>query len=206
MTRKISILDAGSGNVGSLVRKLESLGAEVAIAREARDLRSASRLVLPGIGRFDVAMDKLNSCEFAEALHEAVTIRKVPVLGICLGLQLMAGGSEEGGGRGLGWIEGRSVRLRVADTRRYKVPHIGWNTVESTRNGLLLRGLDSDSTFYFSHSYHLNAMRPETVTGVSHYDYAFPSVIEQQHVFGTQFHPEKSHRPGDILLRNFLAT
>lgn len=205
MVTQVTILDACTGNVRSLVHTLEDIGARAVLARRPEDLRHAGRLVLPGVGRFDVAMDNLNRSGVADALHEAVLIRKTPVLGICLGLQMMVSRSEEGGGRGLEWLQGTSVRLHAMDTRRHKIPHIGWNSVEAARESSLLKGVEPDSAFYFSHSYHAHGIQPEAIGGNTHYGYAFPSLIEWENVLGTQFHPEKSHGAGAALLRNFLA-
>ncbi|HVR91091.1 MAG TPA: imidazole glycerol phosphate synthase subunit HisH [Novosphingobium sp.] len=205
MANKISVVDVGVGNIRSIWGSLQRLGAILAIAASPTEVVDAERLLLPGVGHFGSAMARLKSHGLGDALNEAVLVRRVPVLGICLGLQLMAKGSEEAEAPGLGWLDARVVRLQVEDRVCFKVPQIGWNTVDPGRPGRLLQGTDPHAEYYFSHSYHLDCSDARIVVATTGYGAHFPSVVEQDNIFGTQFHPEKSHSAGLAVLRNFLA-
>ena len=205
LTARISVVDIGVGNIRSIWTSLQRLGAVLALATSPAEVCEAERLVLPGVGHFGSAMTKLKSHGFGDALNEAVRVRQIPVLGICLGLQLMANSSEEAEAPGLGWLDARVVRLQVPDRARLKVPQIGWNTLTRAGPGRLLRGADPLAEYYFSHSYHLDCADPRIVVASTDYGTQFASVIEQDNLFGTQFHPEKSHAAGQVVLRNFLA-
>jgi glutamine amidotransferase len=205
LTARISVVDIGVGNIRSIWTSLQRLGAVLALATSPVEVCLAERLVLPGVGHLGSAMTKLKSHGLGDALNEAVRVRQVPVLGICLGLQLMAKSSEEAEAPGLGWLDARVVRLQVPDRARLKVPQIGWNTLIPARSGRLLNNADPEAEYYFSHSYHLDCADPEIVAASTDYGTQFASVIEQENLFGTQFHPEKSHAAGQAVLRNFLA-
>lgn len=204
MRSTVSIVDFGIGNVGSLCKKLHLVDASPVLASTPAEVRAADRLVLPGVGCFASAAAKLTRNGMRDALTEAVLIRQRPVLGICLGIQLMAGWSEEGGAEGLGWIRARSARLRLEDRCRLKVPQIGWNTLDMTRGSRLLRGTSPQDEFYFSHAYHLADVDDSSVCATTEYGYTFAAAIEVANIFGTQFHPEKSHSAGAEILKNFV--
>jgi glutamine amidotransferase len=152
-----------------------------------------------------MAMRRLEESGLRAALEAAVRGRGVPVLGICLGMQLLARHSEEGDARGLGWLDADVVRFRVGDTLRFKVPHMGWNGMRALRAHRLTDGLPPDPEFYFVHSYHLVCRDPGDVLGETTYDSPFPSAVARDNVLGVQFHPEKSHGAGRALLAGFLA-
>ena len=203
---KISIVDVGTGNIKSIEKAFRAVGAEVVVATEARQVAAADKLVLPGVGHFDAAMVRLRQLGFDDALHECALTRARPVLGICLGMHLMASRSEEGSCPGLGWVpEASVVRFRPAQVNRCKVPHIGWNDIQSDGSGRLLRGIAAASECYFSHSFHLKGVRQDRVTATTTYSYDFASVVEHENLFGVQFHPEKSRSAGNIILNNFAS-
>jgi imidazole glycerol-phosphate synthase subunit HisH len=139
-----------------------------------------------------------------DELNEFVLVKKKPVLGICLGMQLMARTSEEGNAAGLGWIDADVIKFRVMDGLNYKVPHIGWNKIIISKKSSLLKNIDDFSEFYFLHSYHFKSYTVADVLSETNYEYNFPSAVERNNIFGVQYHPEKSHRAGSILLENFI--
>jgi glutamine amidotransferase len=204
MAQRITIVDYGMGNLHSVRRRFERIGVNTIVASDANDLRRAERVVLPGIGHFQRAMENLRALHLLEALDEVARARRVPVLGICLGMQLMARRSEEGGDQGLGWVDAEVVRFRVDDPVRYKVPHIGWNGITVRKDSALLKGVPSDGQFYFAHSYHLVTSAASIVLCETAYSHPFASAIESENLFGVQFHPEKSHGVGELVLRNFV--
>ena len=161
--------------------------------------------MLPGVGHFGVAMRNLEESGLRAALEEAVLRRGVPILGICLGMQLLARHSEEGDSAGLGWLDADVVRFKVSDAARFKVPQMGWNNMDGKKDSLLTKGLSRNPEFYFAHAYHLVCRDPTDVLGETTYDYPFPSATERGNIYGVQFHPEKSHDVGEAMLRNFVA-
>ena len=202
----ITIVDYGMGNVGSILNMLKHLGHAARISSRADDIRTATKLILPGVGAFDAGMRNLAESRLRPALDEAVLEKRIPVLGICLGMQLLSHSSEEGTERGLGWIDAHTVRFRIDARAGIKVPHMGWNLVEPRRADPLLAGLDHDARFYFVHSYHLLCRRPDDELARTRHGYEFASIIRRGHIHGTQFHPEKSHRFGMKLLGNFARS
>jgi glutamine amidotransferase len=205
MKQKIVIVDYGLGNLHSVYKKLLQLKADVAISNSPKEIAAADKIVLPGIGHFQKGMDHLESLQLIDPLNEAVLVSKKPVLGICLGMQLMGKRSEEAPGqKGLGWLEADTVRFRVADTIHFKVPHTGWNGIHARRHHTLLEGIAADAEFYFTHSYHLHVADPSLILTETNYEYSFVSAVNREHIFGVQFHPEKSHDAGMQLFRNFL--
>ncbi len=196
MRPRIAIVDYGMGNLRSAFRGLQKCGAEPVITAEKRVIRECDALVLPGVGAFELAVRRL------EGLRECI-LREVedgkPLLGICLGLQLLFPVSEEGSGRGLGLLRGRVKRLPEG----VKVPHMGWNSVRILRSSPLMKGLDDGEFFYFVHSYYASPEEEITVAVCEH-GTEFPAVVQKGGVFATQFHPEKSGRAGLRLLKNFV--
>jgi imidazole glycerol-phosphate synthase subunit HisH len=201
----ISIIDCGMGNVGSIANMLKKIGVHSAVTSDLEDIQASEKLILPGIGAFDQGMQSLTSRGLIEVLNRKVVEQKTPVLGICLGAQLITRGSEEGRLPGLGWIAADTVRFsRAAGNGNLKIPHMGWNYVDPASDDALLRDLPPQPRFYFVHSYHLRCDRDSDVIGWTEYRYRFASVVRHENICGMQFHPEKSHKFGLQLLRNFV--
>jgi glutamine amidotransferase len=203
-TPRVAIIDYGMGNLHSVKRKLDRIGVHAQLTSEPSELLDADKLLLPGVGHFGKAMEHLGTLGLLPALHEAAVDRKTPILGICLGMQLFARHSDEGGAEGLGWIDADVVRFGIDDTRRFKVPHMGWNGVRIARSNPLLDGVTEETEFYFVHAYHMVCRDSGDVLCETDYGYPFTSVVQRENLYGVQFHPEKSHDAGEALLRNFL--
>ncbi|MFA6400843.1 MAG: imidazole glycerol phosphate synthase subunit HisH [Salinivirgaceae bacterium] len=201
---KTVIVNYGMGNLQSVQRKLYRLKVDSFISSEAAEILTADKLILPGVGHFKKAMDNLRQLQLLDVLNEAVLVNKKPILGICLGMQLLANSSEEGGVNGLGWIDAEVVRFKVNDTIKNKVPHMGWNQIIKTKESLLMKGIPDLSDLYFVHSYHLKLNEPEDLLNETEYEYRFASAVEKNNIFGVQYHPEKSHDVGELLLKNFV--
>lgn len=201
----IVIIDYGMGNLGSVANIVKKVGGKAQMSRGPEDVRAADKLILPGVGSFDNGMENLRRRGYEEPLAEAVVRGGTPLLGICLGMQLLTRSSEEGTERGLGWIE--------ADTRRFafgpgeeqlRIPHMGWNAIRVVRPHALLPEGEAGRRFYFVHSYHVCCERSENVLATTHYGYEFTSAVTRDNITGVQFHPEKSHRYGMELMRHFV--
>jgi len=202
----ICIVDVGLGNVGAVRSMLYRIGAESVTTADPAAIASADRLILPGVGAFDAAVTRLTEHGLVPVLHARVRDAGVPILGICLGMQLLSRRSEEGTLPGLGWIAADTVRFRFSDGERaLPVPHMGWNTLTVRRPVGPLKDLDPESRFYFVHSYHVRCDREEDVMATARYGMDFHAAVARDNVFGVQFHPEKSHRFGMSLLRTFAA-
>lgn len=200
----IVIVDYGVGNLGSVENMLRHLGIAATRSADPDVVRSAERLLLPGVGAFDRGMHNLRASGLLGALEEAVRNRGAPLLGICLGMQLLVERSDEGVEPGLGWIPGAARRFEFPQgNSRLKVPHMGWNTVRATANSPLLRRVPEDARFYFVHSYHVVPVRPADMILEATYGVPFAAGIARENVYGVQFHPEKSHRFGMRLLESF---
>jgi len=199
----IAVVSYGVCNVGSILNMLRRVGAAAAAVSTPAEIEAAEKLILPGIGAFDEGMSALASLGLVEPLRARVAGDRVPILGICLGMQLLGRGSEEGTMHGLGLIAARSVRFRSDGVPPVRVPHMGWNVLASRRESPLLDRLDERARFYFVHSYHVVCDDREDVLATSRYGVEFTSMVHQGHVWGAQFHPEKSHRYGMTLLENF---
>ncbi len=199
----IAVIDYGMGNLSSVRNALRAVGADVRIVQHGHELGGASAIVLPGVGAFGAGMEGLRLRGFADALSREVIERKKPLLGICLGLSLLAEiGHEFGRHLGLGWVPGEVVSLDVASLG-LRVPHVGWNEVHGS--GTLFRGIPEDSSFYFAHSYHLALRERSWICATTEYGREIACAIEQENIMAVQFHPEKSHRCGLALLANFAA-
>jgi len=201
----ILILDYGMGNPGSMLNMLRRIGAQAVISSDVAVVKSASAVVLPGVGAFDNGMQKLVSVGILEPLAQRVLGDKIPFLGVCLGMQLLFDSSEEGAEHGLGWIPGHVRRFDFSQLDRsdLKIPHMGWNIASATRADSLFKDMDRDSRFYFVHSYHAICSDASHVLSTTEYGYPFVSAVQKDNIFGVQFHPEKSHRFGLALLKNF---
>jgi glutamine amidotransferase len=205
MSGRVTIVDYGTGNAHTICRQLRAVGASVELTAEPSRIRDADKLVLPGVGNFHVAMEHLRGRALGDALAHAARTRCVPVLGICLGMQLMTRSSEEGRCDGLGWLDASVVAFRIRDPYRFRVPHMGWNVVTRRRaSSRLLHGIGDGASYYFVHGYHLVTEDRALVVGDTEHESVFASVVEQDNLFGVQFHPEKSHDSGRRLLRNFV--
>ena len=200
----IGIISYGSGNINAIATIYKKLNIEFEIISKPEDLDNAERLILPGVGAFDATMRQLIDSGFKEKLEELVIIKKRPILGICVGLQVMGNGSEEGNLNGLGWIPGRVKRFNIDKINQVpKLPHMGWNTVSDSRKHPLFDGVDSDFGFYFIHSYYFECDYEENILSTSEYGGEFCSSTHKNNIFGIQFHPEKSHGNGVQLLKNY---
>lgn len=201
----IIIIDYGMGNVGSILNMLKKVGTSAKISGEPDDIMAAEKLILPGVGAFDNGMTRLAEKGLIPLLNKKVLEEKCPILGICLGMQLMSCKSEEGELPGLGWVEAETRRFKFnGEIGHLKIPHMGWNEVRASGQPLLFERFEKPPRFYFVHSYHVCCERPEDVMATSFYGYEFTAAIGKENVMGTQFHPEKSHRYGMHFLRNFV--
>lgn len=199
----IALVDYGLGNIQAFANIYRHLGIEAAPARTPKDLRTASAIILPGVGAFDWAMTRLQESGLREALDEEVLGAKKPILGICVGMQMMARSSEEGGLPGLGWIDATVAKFdtRLLESKTH-LPHMGWNDARPVSTDTLFSGLDAPR-YYFLHSYFMKTDREENVLATTNYGVTFTSAVQAGNVYGTQFHPEKSHQWGVRLLKNF---
>ncbi len=199
------MVDYGAGNIGSVLNMIRKVGGQAEVSSQPDVLRNAQKILLPGVGSFDNAMHKLEQLELVQPLRDCAAAG-VPFFGICLGMQLLSQGSEEGKLPGLGLIPGRVRRFRF-DTEQFsfKIPHMGWNQVKATKIHPLSDGLESGGRFYFVHSYHYECEDPTDELFNTHYGYDFTSGVQRGNVIGVQFHPEKSHRFGMQLFKNFIS-
>lgn len=198
------IIDYGIGNLNSILNLCNRLQVPAVISSDIADITKADRLILPGVGHFAEGMKNLIRSDLVSVLNSQVREKQVPLLGLCLGMQLLAKRSEEGNVDGLGWIEGEVVRFRFENQLAcLRIPHVGFNFVE-TKPSPLFRYLGPDSRFYFTHSYHFVCQHDQNVIGTTDYGYPFASVVQNQNIYGTQFHPEKSHQFGVNLIRGFV--
>jgi imidazole glycerol-phosphate synthase subunit HisH len=198
----IRIVDYGLGNLLAFKNAYRQLGIEAELADSADKLSDATKIILPGVGAFDHAMALLNQSGMREVLDTLVVDRKVPVLGICVGMQILANGSDEGSAAGLGWISGSVTRFKSTPGNSMMLPHMGWNDVEPKSQIGLFSNL-SGSRFYFLHSYHFQCEHSGSVIATSNYGGDFACGVAEGNVYGVQFHPEKSHHYGVQLLKNF---
>jgi imidazole glycerol-phosphate synthase subunit HisH len=216
----ITIVDYGVGNLGSILNMLKKVGAKAQTSSDPDVLRQAVKLILPGVGAFDAGMRKLNETGLLPVLNELVLEKKIPVIGLCLGMQLLTKRSEEGAEAGLGWIDAHTVRFKFGpENAHLKVPHMGWNTLDIRRQHPLVadlsipawpaepagsgHSLGPESRFYFVHSFHIVCADETDVVAFTDYGYPFAAIISRGNIMGAQFHPEKSHKFGMQLLRNF---
>lgn len=198
----IAILDYGVGNLKSIRNMFKKVGVESIITNEASALKKANKLLLPGVGSFDYCIKKLRESTFFEVLEEEVLMNKKPILGICLGMQLLTCRSDEGSERGLGWINAETLRFNL-NREKFSVPHMGWNVVKPSRIEPLFLGLEGYCKFYFVHSYFVKCNNENNILATTDYGGEFTCSINKNNIFGVQFHPEKSHKYGMQLLENF---
>ncbi len=200
----IVIVDYKMGNLGSVTNIIKKIGHTSVVSSDIDIISKASKIILPGVGSFEKAIDNLRELNLIDVLNEKALIEKVPFLGICLGMQLLTKSSEEGNVDGLGWIDAKTVKFKLADYPELKVPHMGWNDTQFTSNHFLSEGYHEDPRFYFVHSYHAECEREENVLTKTKFGYEFDSGIIKDNIIGVQFHPEKSHKFGMNLFKNFI--
>jgi glutamine amidotransferase len=183
---------------------LKKAGAKAIASSDPEVLQQAEKLILPGVGAFDAGMNKLNECGLVPLLNHLALEKKVPFLGLCLGLQLMTKKSEEGQCPGLGWLDAETLRFKFDNSQSHlKVPHMGWNTIEIRQSHPLFKDLDPEARFYFVHSFYVQSRDPQSVLAETDYGGYFHSIFAKDNIMGFQFHPEKSHKYGMRLLKNF---
>lgn len=201
----IAIIDYGVGNLASIKNMLKKVGVDSIISDKPEVIAMATKLILPGVGAFDTCVEKLRSSNLINLLEEQVFKKRVPILGLCVGMQLLLEGSEEGRLPGLGWIKGKNIKFRQHEMAAdLKVPHMGWTDVEPVNSSKLLEGI-ADPRFYFVHSYHTQLTNPDDGSIRARYGYPFIAGVARENILGVQFHPEKSHKFGMKLLQNFVA-
>jgi imidazole glycerol-phosphate synthase subunit HisH len=202
--KKIIIVDYGMGNSSSIKNMLKKVGFDAIISSDKNIIADAAKLILPGVGAFDRAMGYLKELELIDLLNQKALIDRIPVLGICLGMQIMAVSSNEGSCKGLSWFDAKSVKFDLPSD--LKVPHMGWNEVEVERKSIgseLFHGYDKQPRFYFVHSYYVLPEHEEDILAYAFYGNKFVCAIHKNNLWGVQFHPEKSHKFGMLLLKNF---
>lgn len=201
----ITIIDYGLGNLGSIVNMYKKIGIETQITSDVEQINDSKKIILPGVGRFDAAMERIERLNMKAVLNKKALADKIPVLGICLGMQLLTNGSEEGELPGLGWIDAYTYRFNFGENTRIKVPHMGWNLVRKSTQSPLTEGFDDEFRHYFVHSYYVRVKAEQNSILKTKYEIEFDSAIQKDNIYGVQFHPEKSHKFGIKLLKNFAA-
>lgn len=200
----ITIVDYGMGNLYSIKNMLKKIGVQSILTSDTSLIEKADKLILPGVGAFDRAMKSLHALNLVDILNKKVVIEKIPILGVCLGLQLMTKSSDEGSEKGLGWFDAESVKFNFPNGD-FKIPHIGWNVVNPENKNLLFNSSFDEQRFYFVHSYYIKSYNQAEIAATSFYGNKFTCALNSANIFGVQFHPEKSHRFGMALLTKFSS-
>jgi imidazole glycerol-phosphate synthase subunit HisH len=201
----VAIVDYGVGNLASIKNMLKKVGADATITSDEKTISDANKILLPGVGAFDTCAKKLNDSGLLPCLNDMVLAKKTPVLGICVGMQLLTMGSEEGVLPGLGWINGKIIKFKAEQLPAgYKIPHMGWTDVYVNKESPLFREMYEEPRFYFVHSYHPQVNDESNILVYANYGYRFAAGIVKDHIMGVQFHPEKSHKYGMKLFENFI--
>lgn len=200
----ITLIDYGVGNINAFVNVYKRVDVPVKIAKTKEDLIEAKKLILPGVGHFDHAMTQLNNSGMRDTLDKMVLVDKIPVIGICVGMQMMANSSDEGVMEGLKWIDASVRKFDESKINQVtRLPHMGWNDVKPVKKIPLFNGLEKDAIFYFLHTYYFECNNPKDIMAVTEYGGEFASAANHENKYGIQFHPEKSHSYGETLLHNF---
>lgn len=200
---KITVVDYGLGNLGSVAKMLKKVGANYSVSNSKEDILSADKLILPGVGSFDKGIQELKSRGYFDIIKHKVTEENTPILGICLGMQLLSKESEEGTEKGFGFIDAKVKYFNFSEDQSLKVPHMGWNVVDIKKRDSIFSGIDSEQRFYFVHSYAVACKEERDVLATTKYGDVFVSAFQKDNIFGVQFHPEKSHKFGINLFKNF---
>ena len=198
----ILIVNYGLGNIGSIQNMLKKVGIKSIISSNVEDIYSAKKIILPGVGAFDNGISNLNKLGLIDALETKVIKDKIPILGICLGMQLFTEKSEEGILPGLGWIKAETIKF-LNNNSDIKIPHMGWNTIKIEKESYIFKGMFDNPRFYFVHSYHVRCQEDKDIIATTNHGIDFVSVFEKDNILGIQFHPEKSHKFGMKILKNF---
>jgi glutamine amidotransferase len=202
----IGIINYGSGNVQAIANIYNRTNFQYKIIQDPEQLKNVDKLILPGVGDFDETIKVLDSSRLRNALNEEVLVKKKPVLGICVGMQILSNDSEEGSQKGLGWINGNVKKFDILKIKNKPfIPHMGWNNVEPQVNHYLFKNIDFELGFYFVHSYYFHPLSSNNILGTTFYGEVFTSAVFNDNIFGVQFHPEKSHSNGIQLLSNFAS-
>ena len=203
----ITIVDLGIGNIGSIINMIKHVGGNCEASCDPTVIKKATKLILPGVGSFDRAMRQLRKLKLEEVIIEKATLDKVPLLGICLGMQLLTNSSEEGKEKGLALINAKTISFKksfAVNNINNRIPHMGWNNIVVKKENDLTKNLIEMSRFYFVHSYYVECLRKENTLMTSQYGLDFDSAIVENNIYGVQFHPEKSHKYGKKLISNYL--
>jgi imidazole glycerol-phosphate synthase subunit HisH len=200
---EITVVDLGCSNLQSIRKIFKRVGATSVITDDPQEISKAKKIVLPGVGSFDHAAQELQQDQLLESLNYSVLKRKVPILGICLGAQLMTQSSDEGNESGIGWFDFKTVSFQINKSSPMKVPHMGWEEIQITKKSILFNDIQDGTRFYFLHSYHFSKDKLDNITASTNYGYDFPVAFEKDNIFGVQFHPEKSGGNGIKFMENF---
>lgn len=204
----IVIIDYGMGNLQSVAKAFARLNISTIVSSDKKDVQRADKLILPGIGFYAHGIKNLQKFDLLKTLNKRVLKDKIPILGICLGMQLFTDWGEEGDVKGLGYLKGKTVRFifpkEKSASRRIKIPHMGWNSINIEKESPLLKGITPDTSFYFVHSYYVACEDKKDILTTTDYGFLFTSMVQKGNIYGTQFHPEKSHKNGLALLKNFV--
>jgi glutamine amidotransferase len=198
------ILNYGCGNLASIVRMVNWVGGDAVVTSKASDLKVADKIILAGVGAFDHGMSGLRDGGWIDALNEAVLVRRVPILGICLGMQLMCKASEEGTLPGLSWVDAEVRRFKFEQDSSLKIPHMGWNNVSVAKENPIICSDPEEQRFYFVHSFHMICNQTNDILAIAHHGCDFTAAFSHENIFGVQFHPEKSHKFGMALMKKFV--